>query len=101
MHTQNIKISESSKKRNQKGLKLNSLLRFLHSFNSIMYSVSIAPVLDEYCFSIETVFSLYYRSSLGVFQVNSRYIKNRFIEYFGRFKGLIYKFAIFLGRRPP
>jgi len=94
-------VAQSGKNKNQKGLKPNSLFRFLRSFNPIMYSFSIASVLNEYCFSIEKVLSLYYRSSVGVFQVHSRYIKKLFIEYFGRLKGLIYKFAIFLGRRPP
>ena len=101
MQKKYIKISESSKNIKRKVFFSNTLIRFLRSFNSIKYSFSIAPALSEYCLSIETVLSLYYRSSLGVFQVHSRYIKNRFIVYFGCLKGLIYKFAIFLGRRPP
>ena len=94
-------VAQNGKNKNQKGLNANSIFSFLHSFNSIMYSFSIAPVLNEYCFSIENVLSLYYRSSLDVFQVHSRYINKIFIEHFGCLKGLIYKFAIFLGRRPP
>lgn len=94
-------VTRSGKNKNQKGLKPNSLFSFFRAFNPIMYSFSIASVLSEYYFSIERVLILHYRSSLAVFKVHSKYIKNRFIEYFGRLKGLIYKFAIFLGRRPP
>ena len=101
MQKQYIKISEISNKINRKVFFPNTLSRFFHSFNAIMYSFSITPALSEYCLSIERVLCLHCRLSVSVFQVHSRYIKNRFNVYFGNLKGLIYKFAIFLGRRPP
>jgi len=93
--------AQNGSNKDRKCFSSNIFIGSLHSLIPIKYSFSIAPVLDEYCFSIESVLRQYYRSSLGVFQVHSRYIKNRFIVYFGNLKGLIYKFAIFLGRRPP